>query len=204
MTPEGRYVCNRAPYGISSICEVYNRRMDDVVRNLPGARKIVDDVLIYGKDLETLFERCKAFFERCREFGVTLHKSKSEMCKKEIKFCGYNITGSEVKASEDIVSGIAKFPAPKNITQMRSFFGLCNQIAHFSQDVSQALEPLRPLLKKNVVFRWMPEHDVAFEKAKTLLTSPPVLTYFDARNPTRLCTDASRLHGLGFTLEQKI
>ena len=89
------------------------------------------------------------------------------------------------------------------LTKLRSFFGLVNQIAHFSKEVSKALEPLRPLLSKKNVFQWTELHAGAFTEAKKLLCSPPVIMPFDIELPTRLSTDAFRLNGLGFILEQK-
>ena len=50
----------------------------------------------------------------------------------------------------------------------------------------------------------MPEHEQAFKEAKCRLSSPPVLTYFAVNRPTLLATDASRLHGLGFVLQQMV
>jgi hypothetical protein len=54
---------------------------------------------------------------------------------------------------------------------------------------------LRPLLKKNAVFLWLPEHAEAFDRVKEALTSPMVVKYFDPALPTELLTDASRLKG---------
>ena len=64
ITPFGRYVCNRAAFGISSISEWYNRRMDKVVNGLHGIRKIVDDVLVYAPTLSALKKRVHDFLDR--------------------------------------------------------------------------------------------------------------------------------------------
>jgi len=60
------------------------------------------------------------------------------------------------------------------------------------------------LLKKGSAFIWTDELQLAFEKAREQLATPKTLTFFDHRRPTRLYTDASRLHGLGFVLKQDI
>ena len=49
---------------------------------------------------------------------------------------------------------------------------------------------------------WSTEHNQAFRTAKEMLTSNPVLAFFDSRKPTQLCTDASK-QGLGFILQQQ-
>lgn len=52
ITPFGRFKYLRAPYGISSISEHYNRRMDEAFSGLSGYRRIVDDVVIYDSDID--------------------------------------------------------------------------------------------------------------------------------------------------------
>ena len=51
ITPFGCFKYLRAPYGISSISEHYNRRMDEAFTDLEDFRKIVDDVIIFDSDL---------------------------------------------------------------------------------------------------------------------------------------------------------
>ena len=63
VTPFGRYAYLRTPCGISSISEHYNRRMDEAFEGMQGFRKVVDDVIIFGRTKE---EHLK-FFDRCRE-----------------------------------------------------------------------------------------------------------------------------------------
>ena len=48
ITPFGRF-----KYGISSISEHYNRRMDEAFAGLSGYRRVVDDVVIYDSDPST-------------------------------------------------------------------------------------------------------------------------------------------------------
>ena len=50
ITLFGRFKYLRALYGISSISEHYNCRMDEAFAGLSGYRCIVDDVVIYDND----------------------------------------------------------------------------------------------------------------------------------------------------------
>ena len=204
ITPFGRYVCNRAAFGISSISEWYNRRMDKVVNGLHGIRKIVDDVLVYAPTLSALKKRVHDFLDRCSTHGVTLKRSKSQIAVREADFGGFHLSETGIQCSFDLLKSIRDFPRPKNLTDLRSWFGLVNQLGNFSQEITQIMEPFRPLLQKNSCYLWLPEHEQAFNEAKRRLSSPPVLTYFAVNRPTLLATDASRLHGLGFVLLQMV
>ena len=50
IIPFGRFKYLRAPYGISSISEHYNRRMDDAFAGIQGIRKIVDNIAVFDKE----------------------------------------------------------------------------------------------------------------------------------------------------------
>ena len=61
---------------------------------------------------------------------------------------------------------------------------------------------LRTLTVKDADWKWLPEHENAFENLKSLLTSPPVLRYYDVHLPVVLQCDASHT-GLGAVLLQE-
>ena len=47
---------------------------------------------------------------------------------------------------------------------------------------------------------WLPEHQVEFDKLKTILSSNLIVRHFDHTQHVYLLTDASRLHGVGYAL----
>ena len=49
ITPFGHYKYCRAPYGLSSIAEHYNRRMAEAFEGLSDFRRVVDDIVIYDR-----------------------------------------------------------------------------------------------------------------------------------------------------------
>ena len=51
ITPIGR--CTRGPYGLSSMQEIFGKKMDVVIDGLIGVVKSTDDFLVYGKSKET-------------------------------------------------------------------------------------------------------------------------------------------------------
>ena len=101
-----------------------------------------------------------------------------------------------------IVEAIQRFPTPTNRTDLRSFFGLVNQLSASTETIAPLLAPLRSLLSVKNEFMWVANHKTAFDKVKESLVSSPILSFFDIARPTRLCVDASRL-GLGFVLQQR-
>ena len=202
ITPFGRFKYLRAPYGISSISEHYNRRMDEAFAGLTGYRRIVDDVVIYDSDTTEHTNHVRQFLQRCSDKHITLNTTKWKFAQPEVDFAGFTLTADGYRIHQSITEAIAKFPTPNNRTDLRSFIGLANQLSATTAALAGLLSPLRPLLSTKNEFVWSPELDEAFLTAKLSLTSAPTLSYFDPHKQTRLCTDASR-QGLGFVLQQK-
>ena len=57
LTPYGRFCYNKLPFGIDSAPEHFQCRMDSMLEGLPGVVCHIDDILIYGKDLQEHNER---------------------------------------------------------------------------------------------------------------------------------------------------
>ena len=202
ITPFGRYRYCRSPMGFSASGDEYCRRGDLALQGLQKCVKVVDDILAYDSDYYSHLCRVNDILSRCRTHGITLNAGKFNLAKPTVSFCGYRLSGEGIIASEEKVQAIADFPKPTNITDLRSFMGLTNQLSEFSPDIAAAADPLRPLLSPKRSFTWTADHDTAFNSVKKALSQPPVLAHFDPSRPTVLQTDASRLNGLGYALLQ--
>ncbi len=203
ITPWGRFKHLRATMGLSSAGDEFNRRTDAALTGIPNMEKVVDDIIIHGKDLNEHIANVKQVLQRCREAGITLNPKKFLFAQSEVKFAGYIVSDKGIMADPNKLKAITHFPKPANITDLRSFQGLVHQLAGFSKDVSEAMQPLRPLLSTKSEFYWTKDHDKAFAATKKALTSPPVLMTFDPARPTMLQTDAARTKGLGYVLMQE-
>ena len=203
LTEFGRYRYVRAPMGLNASGDEFCLRTDKAIADLPGTRKLVDDILIYAPSHEILLERIIALFKRCQSHGITLSKSKFQYGS-EVKFAGFIVNSTGCKPDPSKVASIRDFPAPKDLTNLRSWFGLINQFAAFGPDIKHALAPMQSLLKPKHKFLWLDEHQKAFELVKEILTKEdsPLLRHFDPSLPITLTTDASRT-GLGFILTQE-
>ena len=203
MTPWGRYKFLRAPMGLSSTGDEYCRRYDGALADIEDLQKVMDDVIIYSDNYEDHKEKVKKFLDKCRENKITLNPEKFTYGKEEVQFVGFKIDKNGTRIDDKKIRAISDFPTPKSVTQLKSFLGLANQFGDFTDQISKHASPLRDLLKKNVKFQWLPEHESSFQNLKKILSSVPVLKYFDPKKETILQTDASKNNGLGFALLQK-
>ena len=68
-------------------------------------------------------------------------------------------------------------------------------------NISSVISDMRGLLKKDALFQWSEEHDVAFHKVKNQICEDVCLRYFDTSKEVVLQVDASQV-GLGAALLQ--
>ena len=78
---------------------------------------------------------------------------------------------------------------------------MVNYLARYIPDLSSRTLPLRQLLDQKVMWMWSDEHEKAWQNLKKLVSSEPVLKFFDPTKPIKISTDASRC-GLGAVLQQ--
>ena len=203
ITPFGCFYYKRAPMGLSGSGDEFCEKTDGAFYGLDGIDKIVDDILVQAPTQSILFHRFEEVLKRCRANGITLSRRKLKIAKENLKFAGFIVGQNGIRPDPEKLDAIAKFPVPTNITSLRSFLGLANQLGGFIPDLAQMTAPIRTLLKKDVEWQWLQVHEDAFQNVKKMLTSDMVIQPFDSKMKTLLLTDASRLNGLGFALMQE-
>ena len=72
LLPQGKYRYLRAPMGLNASSDKWCCQSDVLIRGIPWARKIVDDTLIWAKDMEELVTRTRIILDRCRENNITI------------------------------------------------------------------------------------------------------------------------------------
>ena len=201
LLPFGRFRYNVAPQGANASSDVFLKATDAAVADLLWLLKMVDDILIWAETKSQLFERIRIFLKRCETANLKMSRKKFKIGQ-DIKFVGYRVTQNGIRPDHDKIAGIAKFKTPTNVTELKSFLGLAQQLGFFLPDLSQATSAMRTLLKKNTAWLWTPEIDLEFHKAKEILTSDAIVKPFDPKLEIVLLTDAARLHGMGYALCQ--
>ena len=146
ITPVGRFCCTRGPYGLSSMQEIFSKKMDIVIEGLQGIVKSTDDFLVYARTKRQLQERTESLLKRFQKYGVTVNAKKCIFERQEMDFLGHSITKEGIKPLRSKMEAIKKFPPPTNITEFMRIMGMANQMAKFNPNLAEALAPLRDLL----------------------------------------------------------
>jgi hypothetical protein len=72
------------------------------------------------------------------------------------------------------VSVVSSWPVPQNVKELSSFLGLASYYRKFVRHFGIISQPLTNILKKNTMFIWTSEHELAFTTLKQTLVSAPV------------------------------
>ena len=145
-TPFGRYCFRRLPFGIASVPEHFQKRMHNVLEDLPGVLCIRDDIIIFGESSEEHDARVRAVFRPLEDNGVTLKFEKGEFAKSSI---GHVVSADGIRADPSNVRAIKQMQKPKDVSDIRYFLGMANQLGKFIPNLSTVNQPLRDLLQNN-------------------------------------------------------
>jgi hypothetical protein len=142
----------------------------------------MEDLIIYSATYEEHLELVRAVFKTASDHNVGFNRAKTTFAEPTGKFAGYVVSEDGFRPSPDLTRAIREFPQPRNVTDLRSFYGLCQQVSNFSSKIAAALAPLSPLLKKNVEWSWNAQEETAFQTARKELAQVQELAFY---NPDR-------------------
>ena len=198
--PKGCFRFTRLPYGIHSASEVFQSRIENIIKDIPRARNSQDDIIIWGETIADLESSTKMVLHEIRQHGLKLNKSKCVFNVDKIVFLGHVITSNGIYPDPDKVKAVANMPAPKTKSELQTFLGMIAYLGKFISHLSDASAPLRKLIEKDSIWDFTETHKKAFHNVKTLIVNCPCLKIFSPKFPTKITCDASSI-GLGATLE---
>lgn len=127
ITPFGRYYFNRLPFGVVSAPEHFQRMMMTEERVLCH----MDDILVWGWTQDKHGMRLHAVLEKVQKTGITLNMGKCELSHHTVRFFGHVISVDGVKPDPEKTRAVQEMEAPKNVSKVRSFLGMVNQLGRF-------------------------------------------------------------------------
>ena len=199
----GHYRFVAMPFGLCNAPATFERLMERALAGLQWSIAVlyIDDVIVFSPDLQTHLERLGTVLTRLRKAGLKLKPSKCQLLKHKVEFLGHIVSAKGIEVDPEKVAKVAQWQRPPNLTNLRSFLGLCAYYKKFIFEYSTQAKPLFYLLEKDREFEWTSWHQQAFDDLKHALTHAPILAYPRHDCSFTLDTDASNV-GIGAVLSQ--
>jgi len=190
-THRGLYRCTRLPFEVASAPAIFQKTMNQILREVDGVICYMDDILITGSMKEEHMDRLHQVLERLQEHGTHVKKSKCAFLKPSVQYLGHQVDADGLHATDDKLKAITEAPSPKKLSALRSFLGLLNYYGRFISNLSTIIHSLNQLQRKDTPCSWLEACQEAFETAKSQLVSSKVLVHYDPTLPITLVGDAS-------------
>jgi hypothetical protein len=151
----------------------------------------LDDIFIYSQTEEEHLRHIEQVLLKLREHKLYLKPSKCEWMKSEVEFLGHRIGREGLSVDPQKVDAVKQWPAPSNVSDLRSFLGLAGYYRRFLENYSKKALPLTELTKDEVEWHWGTKEQEAFDMLKEELCTAPVLQLANPKLPYVIHCDAS-------------
>ena len=204
VVPWGLYQFKRLPMGLCNAPASFERLMERVLVGLNWEICLVylDDIIVFARSFPEHLERLRQVLMRLIKNNLKLCPAKCFIFRLFVKFLGHIVSGRGVACDPEKTEAIRDWPVPVDVSQVRSFLGLCSYYRRFAPSFATIAAPMYQLTEAKSEFLWTSDCQAAFEHLKRLLCSAPILAYPLDQGQYTLDTDAS-LVGLGAVLSQE-
>ena len=202
-TPFGLWRYKRAIQGFASSGDAFNRRFDAILAGFERKERVVDDTCHHDTDLEEHWWRTIKLLTVAGKSGVIFNPEKFQFAQRVVDFAGFRVSEDRIDPLPKYFSAIRDFPTPKSTTDIRSWFGLVNQVANYAQ-LRDIMAPFRPFLSEKHPFYWNIDLEEAFLASKEAIIDAirEGVEIFDPNRRTCLRPDWS-IKGIGYFLLQQ-
>ena len=185
-TTNGLFHFKVMPFGLKNAPATFQRLMDTVFSGLKwhGLLVYMDDIVVYSATAQQHLALLVEVLVRLRAAGLKLNPAKTTLVRPEVKYLGHIVSANGIQPDSAKVQAIKNLASPTSVKDTRRFLGLTGYYRKFTSQYAAIAAPLYALTKKNAVFVWREEHEVAFRQLQELLCEAPTLAYPDGEGLT--------------------
>ena len=200
---KGFYEFETLPFGLQGGPSTCQRLLEQVMSGLQWVSVIIymDDLTCFAKTFESAYQGLQQVLQRLKDASLKVKTSKCILFQTSVSFLGHKVSATGISTDPEKIDKVRDWPVPTNLTEVKSFLGLCSYYKSFIDHYGDVARPLNELSRKDRDFIWSKECQQAFEILKDKLISAPILAYPDQDERFILDTDASA-HAISGVLSQ--
>ncbi|KAE8240032.1 hypothetical protein A4X13_0g7970 [Tilletia indica] len=222
----GLYQYKTVPFGLRNAPAVFQRLMDSLLGELRWKVAVVyiDDVVVATHDMEEHIRALDTLLTRAEAVGLKFSPAKCTFGVSSLVLLGRKVSGAGVAVWNDRARAVLELRRPSTLRQLYHTMGLFGYYRSFIPNFATIAAPLTQLTRgwryerngdrtrlvsedgtpanaDRVAIPWGEPQQVAFDRLKSAIASPPVLAHPDPSRPYVLYVDASK-DGFGAVLHQ--
>ena len=191
----------RLAFGLKLAPEWFQKISEKYFADIPGVTVYIDDIIIATTNEKDHDQILEMIVKRAIKNGVKFNKSKIQFKQKSVKYLGQIFDENGMHCDPDKINAIKQLKNPQNRKELQSILGMINYLRGYIPNLSEKTEPLRALLRKDILFQWTELHTKTLDKLKIIMSKAPVLAPFVSELEATIQTDASK-DGIGSVLLQ--
>ncbi|RVW23466.1 Retrovirus-related Pol polyprotein from transposon 297 [Vitis vinifera] len=155
ITEWGTYCYRVMPFGLKNAGTTYQRAATTLFHDMMhrDVEVYVDDMIVKSRGRADHLDALERFFERIRKFRLRLNPKKCTFGVTSGKLLGHMVSDRGIEVDPDKIKAILDMPVPRTEKEIGGFLGRLQYISRFIARLT----------------------DIAFEKIKEYLLSPPIL-----------------------------
>ena len=139
-TNRGLFKYSRLSFGISCAPGIFQRAMENLLKDIPGVFCYLDDILITGATETEHNEHLRKVLVILQPAGLRLSIEKCSIGVPHVLYLGFLIDKEGIHPTQEKVQTFSEAPAPTNVTQLRAYLGLINFYRRFLLQAATKLE----------------------------------------------------------------
>ena len=182
-TKYGLYEPNVMFFGLTNSLATFQAMMDHILQ--PWAEKwaledvkgswYMDDILVASRNKKKHQQATHKLLDILEANNLFLKPEKCVWEQPRMDYLGLILEEGVMCMDPAKIAGIATWPTPTSVKQVRSFLGFCNFYQLFIYQFSHIARPLNELTRKDTPWIWEGRQQEAFETLRKRITSEPVL-----------------------------
>ncbi len=149
-----QYTFTLCPFGYcNSTAEFYillNKACSDA--RVRGNLVYVEDVFIKSSSVEDHLKEIDNVLNQLTTAGAKIALHKGQWCKTKVNYVGLLVGRNVIETQSNRAQAIQSIKTPTNVSELRSFLGVCNYSRQFIENHADIARPLTSLLKKDEHF----------------------------------------------------
>ena len=211
ILPQGKYRFTCLPQGLNVSSDFFNLLTDPEIRNQPGYKKNVDDILTHAKDIRQLEARMKKLLDVCRARNMKISPSKFQLGPK-VTYGGVVLEATRVVGdarktvfmtpTDEKLEAFINFPTPSCKKDIQSICGAAAQLKRWTPALMLESAGLQKLCSPNVPFHWNADLQGELDRMKAALKDHIKLSPLDTSKDLVVWCDAAPSEGMSYILAQ--